>query len=132
MSLPRENVLLVPNRNVLLTGSGWGGGKQHPLEYVVDTTPGLPGLTVAGVPVVDDSHLRSERETDLFIIIYVNTPDAVLKISSHLNGMGFVWGEHYIAVSWCTTRPWRDDCASAWRSNHHSSGFAVSGSSRSI
>src|SRR3989442_1029332 len=29
MSLPRENVLLVPNRNVLLTGSGWGGGKHR-------------------------------------------------------------------------------------------------------
>ena len=26
VSLPRENVLLVPNRNVLLTGRGWGGG----------------------------------------------------------------------------------------------------------
>src|SRR5579863_4615805 len=29
MSLPRENVLLVPFRNVLLTGSVWGGGKPR-------------------------------------------------------------------------------------------------------
>src|SRR6202163_3718356 len=29
MSKPRENVLLVPFRKVLLTGSGWGGGKHR-------------------------------------------------------------------------------------------------------
>src|SRR3984893_5449211 len=30
LSLPRENVLLVPDRNVLLTGSGWQGGTRSP------------------------------------------------------------------------------------------------------
>src|ERR1700730_3917964 len=30
MSPPRENVLLVPDRNVLLTGSGWQGGTRSP------------------------------------------------------------------------------------------------------
>src|SRR6267143_697761 len=29
VSQPRENVLLVPFRKVLLTGSGWGGGKHR-------------------------------------------------------------------------------------------------------
>src|SRR5579862_338667 len=32
LSLPRENVLLVPSRNVLLTGSGWGGGNRSPSD----------------------------------------------------------------------------------------------------
>src|SRR5579872_2850933 len=32
VSLPRENVLLVPSRNVLLTGSGWGGGNRSPSD----------------------------------------------------------------------------------------------------
>src|ERR1700689_2930303 len=32
LSLPREKVLIVPNRNVLLTGSGWGGGKRSPSD----------------------------------------------------------------------------------------------------
>src|ERR1700683_5168826 len=33
VSLPRENVLLVPFRNVLLTGSGWGGGRHRSSPY---------------------------------------------------------------------------------------------------
>src|ERR1019366_10678574 len=30
---PRENVLLVPNRNVLLTKSGWGGERTRSSPY---------------------------------------------------------------------------------------------------
>src|SRR5579862_9909642 len=29
MSAPNENVLFVPNRNVLLTGTGWGGERTR-------------------------------------------------------------------------------------------------------
>ena len=33
MSPPRENVLFVPNRNVLLTRSGWGGERSRSSDY---------------------------------------------------------------------------------------------------
>src|SRR5262245_60081076 len=33
MSAPRENVLFVPNRNVLLTGSGWGGERARSFNH---------------------------------------------------------------------------------------------------
>src|SRR5690348_10312015 len=33
MSAPRENVLLVPFRNVLLTGSGWGSGNRRSSDH---------------------------------------------------------------------------------------------------
>ena len=40
VSAPRENVLIVPGRNILLTGSGWrGGGNRSPHHDPAGPTP---------------------------------------------------------------------------------------------
>lgn len=70
-----------------------------PLEYIVDDTPGLAGKDVMGLPVFPSARLMSERNNDLIVIIFANTPRAILGIAQSLNSMGFVWGKDYIDCS---------------------------------
>ena len=69
------------------------------LEYIVDDTPGLEGKEVMGLPVFPSSRLRTELGNDLVIIIYANTPRAILGIAQSLNSIGFIWGKDYIDCS---------------------------------
>lgn len=96
---------LFKDKKLVGYGAGLGllgtqAGAPLPLEYVVDDTPGLAGQKVCGLPVYPSARLEKENKDGMIVIIYANTPQAIVGISSSLNRMGFMWGTHYIDCSW--------------------------------
>lgn len=68
------------------------------LAYLVDSTPGLAGRSVAGLPILDlDGLAAGPKETA--VIIYANTPRAVTTMAARLSSFGYVFGEDYLDSS---------------------------------
>ena len=92
-------------RDRKLVGFGAGLGmlqtqETTPLDlaYLVDSTPGLAGRSVAGFPILDLEGLTGgPKETA--VIIYANTPRAVTSMAAKLSSLGYIFGEDYLDSS---------------------------------